>query len=133
MKTTTKAAVLLLTTLFISTSQVVLADDSTHAIEAVRVALNIVDYPDCLGLPGLAKHKNFVRTCGGLNKKLNDADAKIGQRRDADAKRKLCDFGTTLFKLADRAKPIISWENYYGVYYPLMDAQALVDPAQDCV
>ena len=136
MKIKMSAAILLLTTLLISTSQVVLADDGAAKIDAVRVALNTVDYEIdgrlCQGLPGLAKHKFAAKICAGLNKKLNDADNKLVEQKDGDAKKKLCDFDATLLKLANRRKWIISWGSYLNVYYPLMDAHAHVDPAQEC-
>jgi hypothetical protein len=140
MKNSMKAAILLLTTLLISTSQVVLADEITDAIEDVRGALNTTDRvndgPYCQGLPSLADHRFVEKICGGLNKKLNDADAKHGDTKrpkDADAKKKLCDFGTTLFNLANRDKQIITWDEYGGVYSYLLVAQGLVNPSEPCI
>jgi len=85
-----------------------------------------------LGIPTLLEHKRGDKICDGLNQKLGDADEKHVKRKDGDAKKKLCDFGETLYKLAFRAKPIISSDEYSVVYTPLVIAQQHFDPAQVC-
>ena len=112
MKTTMKAAILLLTTLLISTSQVVLADDLVEdcsaEIDAVRTELDIGFCVD-----NLARHKFGEKICNGLYKKLDDADSKIEQHKFEDAEAKLAGFRKTLDSLAFRAKPIIDPSTEY--------------------
>lgn len=130
MITRNRAAIVLLSTLFFGSTQAVLAADCGSEINAVRNALN--DYVDgsCEGLPSLWDHMQGAtrsqRICDGLNGKLDDADAKIGQRKYTDAAKKLGDFGTTLYNLAYRDKPIITEDEYSNVDMYLVLAQACV-------
>ena len=133
MKTTIRAAVLLLTLAFTGISQVVLAhdlaDDCSAEIDSVRSALN--DVADPAGVDGfcwddLVRHKFGTKICDGLNKKLDDGDKKMSQHKIEDAVKKLAGFRKTLDSLAFRRKPIIDMAEYTSVSDQLVAAEACV-------
>lgn len=140
MKYQTTAAVLLSSILSIgvSTSSLAhdLANDCSDEIEDVRNALNApVAYPGLDGFcwDNLAEdHKSEYfgeKICDGLNKKLDDADAKIEQHKILDAVKKLSDFQNALDGLRYKApgKEIITDAEYNMVNNPLAIAKSCVD------
>ena len=135
MKITNKAAILLLTIVMTGASESVLGHDLSGActaeIDDVRSALNDIGStvdgtPDgfCFDPKGL--HKFGPKICDGLNKKLDDADAKLDQHKIADADKKLADFRKTLESLAYRSKHIIDMTQFMSVNIELESAETCV-------
>jgi hypothetical protein len=117
-------------------------NDCSGEIDNVRDALNDpVAYselngfsePDGFCWDNLAEdHKSEYfgkKVCDGLNKKLDDADAKIEQHKITDAAKKLTDFQNALDGLRFKApgKEIITDAEYNKVNNPLANARSCVD------
>ena len=121
MKIRKMAALLLTSTLCFGLAQVASATDCSGYIDTVRTELN-----DGICWDYLDGHKNGKRACDSLNSKLDGADTKILEEKIEDAIKKLENFQTSLDKLAFRAKPIISGDEYNWLNAPLQEARTCV-------